>query len=33
MTEELAEILSTPAVGVEYAISTGVSVHDQSELL
>ena len=28
MTEELDEILSTPAVDVKYAISTGVNVRD-----
>jgi len=28
MTEELAEILSTRIVDVEYEVSTGVSVHE-----
>jgi hypothetical protein len=28
MTEELAEILSTRVVDVEYEVSTGVSVHE-----
>ena len=28
MTEDLAEVLSTSVVGVEYQVETGVSVHD-----